>query len=334
MRRLIRLLLPNLILNPIRRYRNKNRLRKEYEEDYIQFSTYSFVFGKEKTKRHYEAELIFFYHKIEKGLAMPEPKVGFGKKNVEYLVKILKSYIKKYGWDQISATSLSALEEYYVFNKENGNELKRLNKEIVKFKKTMPNHVELGIGGTKTVSKADIDRTLFDFKAFANSRYSIRDFEPGPVNDEIIKEAIEIAQKTPSVCNRHSWKVYSYGKEKDKSEILKYQNGNRGFGHLADKILIVTMDLRDFRGSIERNQAYIDGGMYSMSLIYALHSLGVGTCPLNLSIVNKTEKKLKEVTGIPDSEVFMMMIAVGHIPDKLKVAWSPRRDVDEVLTLN
>src|SRR5690625_1820490 len=333
MRRLIRLLLPNLVLNPIRRYRNKNRLRKEYEEDYIQFSTYSFVFGKEKTKRHYAAELIFFYHKIEKGIAMPEPKVGYDKKNVEYLVKILKSYIKKYGWDQVSATSLSALEEYYVFNKENGNKLKRLNKEIVKLKKTMPNHVELGIGGTKTVFKADIEQTLVDFKSFVNSRYSIRDFAPGHVSDKVIKEAIEIAQKTPSVCNRHSWKVYSYSKEQDKLEILKFQNGNKGFGHLADKILIVTMDLRDFRGSIERNQAYIDGGMYSMSLIYALHSLGIGTCPLNLSIVNKTERKLKEVTGIPDSEVFMMMIAVGHIPEKLKVAWSPRREIDEVLTM-
>lgn len=312
----------------------RKRLRNEYRQDSNQYMSFSSLFSSKKDRRHDESELIFFYHKIEKGLAMPEPRIGFGKESVEYLIKILKKYIKKYGWDDISATSLSALDEYYKFNEKKGHTLKRLNKEIKKLKASVPESIRLGVGGTKTITKQSIDKTLFDFKAFAYSRYSIRDFAPGPVKDELIKEAVQIAQKTPSVCNRHSWKVYSFSKEEDKHQILKYQNGNRGFGHLADKILIVTMDLRDFRGYNERNQVYIDGGMYSMSLIYALHSLGLGTCPLNLSISNKTERELKEVTGIPDSEVFMMMIAVGHIPEKLRVAWSPRRNTEKVLNLN
>lgn len=332
MKRLIKFILPKKLVNRIIQSRRKKRLKQEYEQDFNQFITHSFTFGKNKDKRHYEAELIFYYHKIEKGLAMPKPRLGFGKENIEYLVKILKRYVKKYGWDEVSATSLSALEEYYYFHDNNGLNFKKLFNEIEKIKKSIPSNIEQGIGGTISVDKKEIDQSLIDFKTFTSTRYSIRDFEPGHVSDELIKEAVEISQKTPSVCNRHSWKVYSYSNKKDKSKILEYQNGNRGFGHLADKILIVTMDLRDFRGAIERHQAYIDGGMYSMTLIYALHSLGIGTCPLNLSIVNNTEKGLKEVTGISDSEVFMMMIAVGHIPNQLKVARSPRRDIDEVLT--
>jgi len=336
MKKIIKALLPKSMLKLISNnsyYRNK-RLKNEYKYDFKKFKKYSFVFGKERQKRHYEAELIFYYHKIEKGLALPEPRQGFGLEPIKHLIKILKKYIKNYGWDEISSTSLSALEEYYDFNKNNGLELKKLYKEIEKFKNSIPTSLDQGIGGTRSITKEEIDQSLIDFNKFAKTRYSIRDFTPGEVSDELIKEAVQISQKTPSVCNRHSWKVYSYSTEADKKKILQFQNGNRGFGHLADKVLIVTMDLRDFRGPIERNQAYIDGGMYSMSLIYALHSLGLGTCPLNLSIVNKTEKKLKQATGISDSEVFMMMIAVGHIPDNLKVAQSPRRDVDEVLTLN
>src|SRR5690606_37048856 len=101
-----------------------------------------------------------------------------------------------------------------------------------------------------------------------------------------------------------------------KMNVLKHQNGNSGFGQDADKVLIITAELMDFRGPRERNQAYIDGGMFSMSLMYALHSLGVGTCALNLSLNYNDELKLKKVAKIPESEVTIMMMALGRFPDE------------------
>lgn len=326
-------LIPEPIKNHIIKKRELVRFKKNSKQDMEKFIKYSFLFGENKEKRHYEADLIFYYHKIEKGLALPNPRVGFGKKNVEYLLKALERYVNKYGWDEVSSITLNILYEYYYFNKRNDLELSDLYRKIKNLKKTVPKKNEIGVGGVTEVNKSDIDKSNIDFKSFAYSRYSIRDFAPGAVSNDLIIEAVQIAQKTPSVCNRQSAKVYSFSKEEDKEVILQYQNGNAGFGHKASKILIVTVELKDFRGTIERNQSYIDGGMYSMSLIYALHSLGIGTCPLNLSITNDTEKKLKKAAKISDSEVLMMMIAVGHIPDNFKVASSPRRKANEVLTI-
>lgn len=308
-------------------------LKKEFIYDYKKYKKYSYSFREDKEKRHYESDMIFYYHKIEKGLALPEPRIGFGKENVKYLLKILKEYVKKFGWDDISSISLNTLYEYYYFNKENNLNIIELYKELEELKKTIPSDIKQGIGGTIEITKEEIENARVDFKKFAYTRYSIRNFAPGFVSPDLIKEAVEIAQKTPSVCNRQSSKVYVYSNEVDKNNILKFQNGNAGFGHLADKILIVTVDLRDFRGRHERYQAFIDGGMFSMSLIYALHSLGLGTCALNLSITNEVENNLKKAAKIPKSEVLMMMIAVGQIPEKLKVAWSPRRNIADILTI-
>lgn len=330
MKKIIKKILPKSLKIKIIKLLKNKYLKSEFIKDYKKYREYSYSFSTEKEKRHYESDLIFYYHKIEKGLSLPEPRIGFGQENIKYMVKLLEEYVNKYGWDDISSISLNTLYQYYYFNKDNNLELNDLFSKIEVLKASMPNNIDLGVGGTIEVSKDEIDNSMIDFKRFAFSRYSIRNFAPGEVSQELINEAVEIAQKTPSVCNRQTSKVYVYSGE-EKEKVLKYQNGNAGFGHLSDKILIVTSDLKDFRGSHERNQAYIDGGMYSMSIIYALHSLGLGTCALNLSITNAREEELKKVAKIPGSEVLIMMIAVGHIPDKLKVAWSPRRDVKEVL---
>ncbi len=57
-------------------------------------------------------------------------------------------------------------------------------------------------------------------------------------------------------------------------KALSYQNETEDL-----VILLINYVLTAFNGINERNQSFIDGGMYSMSL-YALHYLGA--CPLNL----------------------------------------------------
>ncbi|MDR6121169.1 nitroreductase [Bacillus sp. SLBN-46] len=307
------------------------QLIKNYSFDMKKFIKYSGTFNAKKTKQHYEASLIFYYHKIEKGLSLPKPRIGFGKDNVDYLVSLLEEYYKKYGWDDISKVTLNTLYAYYYFNEENGLLMKDLFNRIECLNKALPLESEFSVGGVQELSKADINKSYMNFKEFAYSRYSIRNFAPGEVSLDLIEEAINIAQKTPSVCNRQTSRVYVYNDEKLKREVLRYQNGNAGFGESASKILIVTSKIENFMGVHERYQSYIDGGMYSMSLIYALHSLGLGTCPLNLAITEKVEKDLKKAANIGNSDVLIMMIAVGNLPEKLKVASSHRRNASEVL---
>lgn len=309
------------------------RMLRNSVNDFMRYSEFSSTYKPSKSKVSYESYVIFLYHKIEKGLSLKNVKVGFGQKNIEKLLNILDDFLIKYGWNDICQAATNSLEAYYQFNKKNGYDDLNLINKINKFKDSDLKYAVCN-GGIEEVFKKDIDKRKIDFREFAYSRYSIRNFIPEEVNMGIITEAVSIAQKTPSVCNRQTSRVHIYNDTAAKSAILKHQNGNIGFGENASKILIVTNSLECFIGSHEKNQCYIDGGMYAMSLIYALHSLGIGTCALNLALGSVESKKLRVIAQIPDSEVMIMMIAVGNIPDKFNVATSYRRDAESVISIH
>ena len=71
-----------------------------------------------------------------------------------------------------------------------------------------------------------------------------------------------------------------------------------------------------------------------MSLIYSLHSLGMGTCPLNWSKNHDVDRRMRREARIADNEVVIMMIAVGHLPPEFNVARSSRNDLKETLVIH
>jgi hypothetical protein len=113
--------------------------------------------------------------------------------------------------------------------------------------------------------------------------------------------------------------------------VLAFQNGNRGFGDQVNKVIVVTTDLQAFVTPGERNQCWIDGGMFSMSLIHALHSLGVATCCLNWSVEMDIDRAMRVSAGIPECEAVIMLIAIGHYPAHLRVAQSARKRLTDLL---
>ena len=144
-------------------------------------------------------------------------------------------------------------------------------------------------------------------------------------------KAVRMARKTPSVCNRQSWKVYAYSDPVLLEKVVECQKGNSGFGDQIKAILVVTSNTETFFSIGERNQCWIDGGMFSMSLVYSLHSLGLGSICLNWSVEKATDENLHQVASIPDSEAVIMMIGIGFLPKTLRVAQSHRKPLEELL---
>ena len=172
-----------------------------------------------------------------------------------------------------------------------------------------------------------------DFKAFSQTRFSIRDFSEKAVAIGLIEDAIRVAQKTPSVCNRQTSRVHVVRGAK-KKRLLECQNGNRGFGDLADTVLVVSSDLCSFCGVQERNQAFIDGGMFAMSLLLGLHYVGLGACALNWSVDREADQRLREFFSIEDSECIVLLIAVGHLPEQFSVARSARKELEAIMRVH
>jgi nitroreductase len=187
-------------------------------------------------------------------------------------------------------------------------------------------------GGILAITRAEIHAAgKVDIESFLTSRHSIRHFDDRSVAEELIQRAVSLAISTPSVCNRQAWKARVFKDPKHKKVILDLQNGNRGFGEQIDTLIVVTCDLQSFMSVGERNEAWIDGGMFSMSLVLALHSVGLGTCCLNWSVRQEQDRELRDTIAVPEAEVIVMLIAVGHIPERLSVARSARKPLNDVL---
>lgn len=308
---------------------------RHYLHDLLSYLKYSATIPRYKDQLRYQGRLIARYHVIEKALSLKYPRAGFGAEKVKDLLLALHEYEKRFGFDRMSVVALNVLFAYHNFNLEHGVDNTTLYEELCALRAKVPSSLlNETRGGVKLITRQEIEQaTTMDFERFVSSRYSVRHFAEKGVELEVVRRAVSMALKTPSVCNRQTCRVYVFSTEDAKRKILSYQNGNSGFGEFASVILLVTSELGYFTGYVERNEPFIDGGMFAMSLVYALHSLGLGTCCLNLCNNYSKNHALRKVAHIGDSEALIMMIAVGHLPATLQVAQSPRRDLEEVMLL-
>lgn len=295
--------------------------------DLKNFLKYSFKVEKLLNKEQYVAFLTKQYHTVEKGFALPEPRLGFGKDKIMDLLNLTPIYIKLYGEDRLTENIRSVLHQYVNYHKK-----KIFNSELIDKINLMlaDNKMIYDTGGVKEYVKSNISEKEYEF--FVQSRTSVRNYEDKVVPKEVILKAIEIAKYTPSVCNRQGWKVHVYNNDKA-LEMLSLQNGNKGFTDTVKTVFVITGDISYFSRN-ERNQIGIDSGMFSMSLILALHSLGIGTCALNTCVSLKSEVRIKSKGGIPDNEKIIMYMSVGYPVKNCLVAKSLRRETESFATFH
>lgn len=162
-------------------------------------------------------------------------------------------------------------------------------------------------------------------------RRSVREFVNTPVQDDDIARAVLIAMQAPSVCNRQGPRVHQFDDPRVIKSVLAIQGGFSGY-RMPPRLLLVTADLDAFLFAAERNQPFIDGGLFMMSLLLGLTHVGLGSCSLNTAMGTEKEQAIRKLIDIPEHEVFISFIAVGHYDSEVLVPRSKRTELSQVLT--
>lgn len=280
-----------------------------------------------------QAHILKSFHRVEKGLALPQPRPGFGSDAIELLCEDLRVWLDSYPADWCTHAALETLDSYLAFNRGQGLTMDRLEQAVVSLRARAGQAPEQGAdGGLLQRRREEVwAAARLPFDEFLRSRHSVRQFDARPVEPALIERAAAMARYAPSVCNRSSGRVYWVVDAARAQALLRHQNGNRGFGDLAGALLIVTARQSIFHTVGERYQAWIDGGLFGMTLVYALHALGLGSCCLNWSVEPAVDRAFKREAGIPADDAVIMLLAVGHLRESFSVARSERRPLDEVL---
>ncbi|WP_162274575.1 nitroreductase family protein [Tessaracoccus flavus] len=246
---------------------------------------------------------------MEKGLALPAPKRPFGKELRERMSALLSqtpSETRERPYIGYGERALESLDEW--------NEQGSINVEATPFLTSAP--VALDEDGARV---------------FFGSRHSVRNFDPDNVPTEgELRSIVELARNTPSVCNRQGFRVHMYRSREDIDAILKIQNGATGFAHVVPAVGVVTARRALFVGPDERNQRWVDGGLFAMTLVWAAHARGFATCMLNWSLPSVSSARLRKVADIPEGEDIVVVIAFGHAKEGARVARSQKRSIDDL----
>lgn len=309
------------------RARSAKQLIHSYSSDVWRYARWS-GFGRGHTTRALESKILKDFHRIEKGLTLPQPRPWFGKDTVERLVITCAEYGARNDHDdEILAAAYSALRQYGGAFTEPEPNWWRPVLNAIEEAPAMKSSQWSQLGGSKVIDElffAEESDFSGSISKFIRSRSSIRNFSSDLVDEKLLEECIADAQHTPSVCNRQGTRVRFYPRGSEAESILALQNGNRGFGNGASHVAVVTSDLRTFLTPGERNQGFIDGGMFAMSLIYALLARKIGTCCLNWSVNANQDRKLRTKIRLPEYEVVIMMIAIGTPVRDSQVTISPK----------
>lgn len=284
------------------------------------------------------AELLFQYHKLEKGLCMPGKPRFFGYDPATATLDLLDRWCLA-GYPVESRVYRGALATLNAYrNRLDATPPPNGARLLQRLGALLDGHTELApdvvtpMYASALANAAKVDQQAFDSLMIA--RRSVRNFECRAVDPDVIASAVRSAQLAPSACNRQPWRVHVFSDRPQIDDLLRLQNGNRGFGHTAPVLLVICAEASCFFDASERNEPYVDGGLFAMALLLALQARGLSSCCLNWCVEPAEDDAAHRLASLPPSERIVMFMVVGYAASDALVPRSPRRPLDDVLTFH
>lgn len=280
------------------------------------------------------SELIFQYHKLEKGLCLPaESRRFFGADAAQNTCRLLREWSLNRA-DTAAPVYRAAIETLRAW-RDRCNETPPPSDHFVELFDEVDNILDAAPLDPTRQTPIPIHATesgAFDhLQKLMLNRRSTRNFDGHPVDFTLVERAVEIAQYSPSACNRQPWHLHFYDEPDAIQAMLALQNGNTGFAHSIPLLAVVTADMTSFFDASERIEPALDGGLFLMSYLLALQSLGLSSCCLNWCVPPDTDRRGHEIGHIPPTEQILCFLAIGRARTGAMVPLSARRPVADVI---
>lgn len=314
------------------------RFSYEYTLDCLatmRFNNYSPL---ETRDRRLYYHILIDTHAIEKGLCLPNSRPLFGKQKIQGLIRMANLYNPDFSSFPIQMLN-GALRTYLESHHQRGITDDEILKQIDSYLQESAKgslHELPELGGTKDATNVYRDPPpTEELVNFLTSRFSCRTFDSQPLDREVIEQILKVSQSTPSQCNRQSTRVHFYSDREQINRLLELQGGSNGFRQDIGNLFVVSSEITAWGGPGQRNQAFVDGALFCMTLMLTCHAHRVATCPLNLAKLNSDEKRIKQEGDIPARERLIMMIGLGKArADQVVAACSPRLPLERVASFH
>ncbi len=286
-----------------------------------------------KTKYRKEQNLFLLrrnIHRIEKGLLMKNRRRVFALDYIQETVEMYKS---------VQNSSQENIQLQWVYDVL--NEYFNVTDEVPVIKRAKQTFItisqpEILPGRFVPYQKGSNSRDYYEsFKALAHQRKSIRFFDKNRIPERTkVDEAVVLAGLAPSSCNRQPFQFRIIDDPDLVKKVANMPGGTKGFAEEIVAMIVVVGQMNVSPTLADRHLMYVDGSLASMSLMLALESMGIGSCPLNWPEDKKKDDQVSRLLCLKSYERPIMMIAYGYADNHEKVACSVRKSIDQLRKYN
>lgn len=163
------------------------------------------------------------------------------------------------------------------------------------------------------------------FLELAQARQSDRSFEPGrKIDREVLERIIEAGRIAPSACNGQPWHFTVVTSDELLPQVARATSslGMNKFVKDASALVLITHESTNITSRLgcgikDKDFPMMDLGIASAYITLAAEDEGIGSCILGWF----DEKKIKQLTGIPEKKRLMLIVALGYAakPKRKKV---------------
>ena len=278
-------------------------------------------------------------HRLEKGLVMRNRRPVFALNDIKGVVKnynILKnsSDPREVDADLLNWSS-SVIQKYFESVDPENAVVKEAKVLFYGDDKPRPNLN----GQLKSVpylrsQAASANVTYEDFYQLSLRRRSVRWFEDKPVPHELLEKAMLAATQSPSACNRQPFEFRIFDKKELKDQVGSIPMGIRGIYSNVPVFAVVVGKLSAYLSERDRHVIYIDGGLASMSFMFALETLGLSSFPINWPDIENLEQRMEKILQLKPDERPMMLIGIGYADPQGGIPFSQKKSPAQLITYN
>lgn len=265
-------------------------------------------------------------HRLEKGLIMPDRRAVFG---TDYIADLAEAYARAAasGGDPAELEwAHDVLSEYFAVVGDHP-EIRRAHVTFRAAAAPGP----CAEGPTKPYLQdrdGPVPVTPDAFHDLARRRRSVRFYDGRRVPRDLLDRAIGIAALSPSACNRQPFEFRIFDTIESAGKVSRLAGGTAGFSDQIPCLVVIVGRLRAYSYTRDRHAIYVDGGLAAMSLMYALETLGLASCPINWPDVRERELAMARTLNLRPDERVVMLISVGYPRADAMVAASRKLSLD------
>ncbi len=169
-----------------------------------------------------------------------------------------------------------------------------------------------------------------EFYKLNRQRRSVRWFLDKPVDRALIDKAILAAIQAPSACNRQPFEYHIVDDKELLQTVVELPMGTKGYAHSIQAMIVAVGNLDAYFDERDRHLIYIDASLANMSLMLALETLGLASCPINWPDIEEREVKMAKFLKLQPYQRPIMCIGIGYPDPQGMVAYSEKRPLDVV----